>query len=133
MNDNGKTPKFSGFAGNSNGDFGKGENDNRIHSSGPSAEYSDLMPEILTTGKPESNSTEYAAAQHQNFNRPFVGTMDAVNRGGNPETPILDSAFVGVDDFTPPANRSTSTQSRAPRQPTRAKELTVRSLRREGA
>jgi hypothetical protein len=114
---------------NSNGRFGSGSEDgSRIHSSGPSAEYSSLMPEILTDGKArEVPPTEYLAPQHRNFDNTRYGTnlhpfsMDDVDRDSSPfgqlGIEVLQSRIMGVDDFQPPANRSTSTTSRPPNPP----------------
>jgi hypothetical protein len=129
-----KTPKFSGLAANSNGDFaGTGkdaEDGSRIHSSGEFAAYSNLMPEILSDGKTPYEPTQFLEPQHRNFDAPAYGddghrfSMDNVDRNSFPlgdlGIEVLESRIMGVDDFTPPANRSTSTQSRAPRIPTRS-------------
>ena len=65
--------------------------------------------------------TEGIAEQHRNFIAPAYGTdaharsMDDVDRGANPNIPVLEAEFVGVDNFAPPDAANTSTYSRPPR------------------
>jgi hypothetical protein len=64
----------------------------------PAGGWKDLLPPEQPRYPKTTEIAGIIQAQHSNFNRPFVGSLDAVRRDDNPETPVLESSFVGVYD-----------------------------------
>jgi hypothetical protein len=94
--------------------IGSAEDGSRIHSSGPAADYTDLMPEELPIHEPvplDSTISSIIEGQHRNFDNKPYGTdahpysMDAVPRETWPTNDlgieVLPAKFVGVDGDTP--------------------------------
>jgi hypothetical protein len=124
MTDNGKLRGASQAAKDIRGDHGAPSTQPAHYVNiGPQhVELNGLMPDIQYTTGP-TGCEDIRAAQHENMNGPMYGgyhsnSMDDVSRDGNPETPILESQFMGQgQNFRPPDAANVSTMNRPPRRP----------------